>query len=84
MESVQCRLIPSEVPTRDYERSKPLEFTNLEISPYPLVKGANYIITSWNSNTYITATGVDTFEIKEHHGAKLCLDKEYLFIRPMY
>lgn len=52
--------------------------------PIDLVENNLYIITSWNSNTYIRAISSKSFQIEESYGAEFTLGKEYLIILPCY
>lgn len=46
--------------------------------------GAKYIITSWNSNTYIDYKGTGRFGVILQLGELLDEDKEYILIDPVY
>lgn len=83
-EQITGKLIPTTENNEIVATSPVFQFNDIEISPYPLTEGCNYIITSWNSNTYIIASNYNRFDIKEHHGVKLQVDKDYIIIKPRF
>lgn len=49
-----------------------------------LEEGEQYILTSWNSNTYFNYQGFNNIKVTDHYGADLEEGKEYIIIYPRY
>jgi hypothetical protein len=71
-------------PNQKYHNYGTFKLEESRVLPFDLNPSEYYVISSWDTNSYIRVGPDGSFTVFDHYGEELEVGKEYILIRPAF
>jgi len=83
-EIMECVLLTPNVDTEAEWHPSPVVFTDIALSPIPLIPETTYNFIKWNQTVIVLATSETTFKVLDSYYGEIELGEEYLVLKTQY